>query len=552
MPAQLPADIERKLEYVKASGDQWMARCPCHMDNQASLALKMVGDQLLVRCHAGCDSIAILAELGWRGPDRGGSTAEWTPKGDATAVYTYVDAHGQVIYEVLRTADKDFSQRRPDPSKPKGWAWNLQGVSRLPYRLPDLIAAVDDGKTIYIVEGEKDVETMFAHGFVATCNSGGAGKWVAEFGEYMAGAKVIIIADKDDPGRKHAREVAQSLDGKATEVWIMEAPDPHKDVSNLLQSGGTIRDLEITTRPEFAPKVQLAETFRQLHDSDDPPYDWLVEGLLERCDRLILTGFEGHGKSMLIRQLAVGFSVGLHPFTSVEIEPIKVLYVDCENTRRQTRRNTRGMDRFVNAKGKRAQTENLRILYRGDMNLLDMDDVAWLNERVTAHAPDLLIIGPLYKLHIDSPNDETVARQIVGALDQVRLRHQVAIITEAHAGHGEWGKNRSTRPAGSSLYMRWPEFGMGLKPEDEQPDPNTVTEMQLVAWRGARDEREWPRKLSRGPAGADSWPWVVPMALGAQRAPMPEVIQDEVQPDPEEIQGELDWGVETDDVQDAS
>ena len=57
-------------------------------------------------------------------------------------------------------------------------------------------------EVIYICEGEKDVEALERAGCAATCNAGGAGKWRPEYSEALAGANVIIVADRDEPGRK--------------------------------------------------------------------------------------------------------------------------------------------------------------------------------------------------------------------------------------------------------------------------------------------------------------------------------------------------------------
>ena len=154
------------------------------------------------------------------------------------AVYDYCDADGQLIYQVVREEPKDFRQRRPDPDNPGAWIRNIQGVTRLPYRLPELWAAVHD--TVFICEGEKDVDALTAHGFVSTCNSGGAGKWKRELNQHFSRKSVLILPDNDEPGLKHAQQVAENLYGIAREVRIVNLPGlPEKgDVSDWLDAGG--------------------------------------------------------------------------------------------------------------------------------------------------------------------------------------------------------------------------------------------------------------------------------------------------------------------------
>jgi hypothetical protein len=168
-------------------------------------------------------------------------TETWTPHGPAIAVYPYVDESGVVLFEVCRTADKQFPQRRPDPTAKSGYTWNLDGVRRVPYRLPQLLKGVATGRGICAVEGERDVLSLEALGLVATTNPGGAGKWRSEFSPHFKGATVYILPDNDVVGRKHAEQVAQMLFGVAKEIRVVPLPGlkEHGDVSDWLASGGT-------------------------------------------------------------------------------------------------------------------------------------------------------------------------------------------------------------------------------------------------------------------------------------------------------------------------
>ena len=91
------------------------------------------------------------------------------------ASYDYTDEFGTLLFQVVRLAPKTFRQRRPDGKG--GWIWNLEGVTRVLYRLPDLMEALALERRVFVVEGEKDVESLARLGIVATCNPGGAGKW---------------------------------------------------------------------------------------------------------------------------------------------------------------------------------------------------------------------------------------------------------------------------------------------------------------------------------------------------------------------------------------
>src|SRR5262249_4404142 len=146
-----------------------------------------------------------------------------------------------------------------------------------------------------------------------------------------------------------------------------------------------------------------------------------------------------------------------------------------------------------------------RIIHRPEaIDLSREEESLWLLERVTAHKPDLLVIGPLYKLHALDINEELAARAIVTILDRARGQADCAVIVEGHAPHAEEGRNRTLRPVGSSLFMRWPEFGYGIREaQGTKERPSSRRRVDVVAWRGPREEREWPRQLTWGRDGVD-------------------------------------------------
>jgi hypothetical protein len=247
----------------------------------------------------------------------------------------------------------------------------------------------------------------------------------------------------------------------------------------------------------------------------DDAHRWLVPDLLERTDRLILTGFEGHGKSYLLAQFALTIAAGLHPFTGESLPSAadghRVLIFDVENSRRQLRR------RYLRIKGwvdlLRAQhgldpidwTKNVRIISRPEgVDLSAPRELARIEANCRAVEPDLVVAGPLYKMTDADIQDEVACKALCVTLDRLRIRYDFTLICEAHAGHatGEGGK-RKVRPIGSSLLLRWPEFGYGVAPHEDHDKEEHPSLVNVVAWRGARDERLWPRVLRHG----ERLPW---------------------------------------------
>lgn len=266
-----------------------------------------------------------------------------------------------------------------------------------------------------------------------------------------------------------------------------------------------IAHAETAFRPVDAqPPMSLADLLAE----EDEPYDWLVPGLLERTDRLILTGFEGTGKSYLLAQFALCVAAGLHPFTG---EPLpdgeyRTLVFDCENSKKQMRRRYRRIAAQVDQlRGKYDMppvdwSTAVRIVSRPEgVALTEPRELARIEQNVALTAPDLVVAGPLYKMSKLNVQEEQAAKELCDTLDMLRVRHQFTLIAEAHAGHAnDGGGNRRVRPIGSSLFLRWPEFGFGIAPHRDSAAEEHPSLVEVKHWRGARDERHWPRLLRHG------------------------------------------------------
>lgn len=250
----------------------YQARCPAHDDRKASLCLSegQTG-RILVKCQAGCGAKDVTGALGLTMKDlfaNGNGKPGGAGRGarcNIVATYDYRDEAGTLLFQSVRLDPKDFRQRHPDAAGKDGWTWNMKGVRLVLYRLPELLATVKAGETVFIVEGEKDVAALVAQGFAATCNAGGAGKWRAEYREPFAGCQAAaIFADKDEPGRKHALDVAGKLRDVVKSVKVLELPDVAgvrvKDAADFFAAGGTaeqVREL-VRAAPEYAAQVAAA------------------------------------------------------------------------------------------------------------------------------------------------------------------------------------------------------------------------------------------------------------------------------------------------------
>jgi hypothetical protein len=271
----------------RSSGKGWCARCPAHDDREPSLSISEGDDgRVLLACHAGCDVSQVAASLGVNlsalfpsaNGDRRGSRI--------LATYDYRDEMGELLFQVVRSEPKAFKQRRPD--RHGGWIWSLDGVRRVLYRLPELVEAIEAGRWIFIVEGEKAADRLAAEGLAATCSPGGAGKWRSDYTRFFAEAHVVVLADNDVAGRTHALTIASHLHGQVQSLKLIELPElPEKgDVVDWLEVGSRSEELM-----EFVLKAPKWSDFPPLcgkHGEDSGEDAGLLDVLLDRFQRYVV------------------------------------------------------------------------------------------------------------------------------------------------------------------------------------------------------------------------------------------------------------------------
>jgi len=316
MPSEAVKRLLAKLPDAKRSGKGWVARCPAHDDHRASLSIAEGDDsRALVRCHAGCDIKNVVAAMELTMADLmpkqqvGFKQRLNTPSKRIVATYPYTDENGALLFEVIRYEPKDFRQRRPDGKG--GYAWNMKGVRRVLYRLPDIIAAGLDS-FIFIVEGEKDADRLAAEGLIPTTCPGGAGKWSKVDDTPLHGRHVVIIPDNDKAGLKHAQQVAAALHGKAASVRIVNLSGLSEkgDVSDWLDAGGDSEELVrlAENTPQWTPntpdqKIEKDNTRRLLMRRGDTIDDASTRYLWHRRITLgsinVIFSRPGRGKSTL-------------------------------------------------------------------------------------------------------------------------------------------------------------------------------------------------------------------------------------------------------------
>lgn len=301
-------------------------------------------------------------------------------------------------------------------------------------------------------------------------------------------------------GARHARTVRAASMRRLLAAVGDELRDPDADpaevIAHVQSKLAAIRDLAPGGR---RPVTWLGDVMNV--PEEDDAYDWLIPDLLERGDRLMLTAFEGKGKSMLLRQMGICAAAGVHPFQFHQINPCRVLFIDAENTQRQWRRSSRKVVELARLYGHRDPSGFMAVENVGAMDLTKPDDMGLIHAWMDEAKPDLVVIGPLYRMTRGGLNKDEDVEPVLRALDTIRDRG-VAMLIELHSGHGrDQSGSRDLRPRGSSALLGWPEFGLGLR-ENKTQGWNAPT-YSLVRWRGDRDRRQWPTLRRDG----TTWPW---------------------------------------------
>lgn len=388
------SELLSRLDGIVKTANGWDARCPCRNDDSnPSLSIHEKQDgALLLHCHrgGGCSVPEIVQAVGLLmkdllpPKDRNTSFDSYEPrpfekkvsvpkvskvKLQVVATYDYVSESGELLFQKVRYVDEDgkktFRQRKPDGNG--GYTYSLGDTPKVLYKLPQIMAAKSKNESIFVVEGEKDVNTLIALEACATTMPGGAGKWLQIHTDALAGATVDVIADNDEPGRKHAVLVMEALRGAGCDVqgWICPTG---KDITDFITAGGSTSELvpfepndsdnlpltdasvddsanDESNQEEFEeiPQTQTEVAISKLRDllentkltptalinrasllvssalstslvtegrlvnwqdfvgeSDDDTYDWLIPGLLERRERVIVVAAEGVGKRATI------------------------------------------------------------------------------------------------------------------------------------------------------------------------------------------------------------------------------------------------------------
>lgn len=519
IPDKVVAALER-LGPTEQRRGEIIAICPVHDDHRPSLRVRMGNSGgVIFHCDpCGTGNFAdIVAGLGLEPVDVMPAETERRPgRPEVVATYTYTDHNGTPVHRKLRYEpgfegrDKSFMQQHL--AQDGTWQRGLpsEQFQRYLYNFPAVLEAVQANTMVWIVEGEKDADAHIARGNVATTTTnGGKEGWDNRYSLYFRGATVTVVADADETGRERARRVKEALTKPGIEaaVRIVEAAAGNDSYDHYVH-GKTDEDWLVTSPfPKKPPRDTW--TIGEYLERPKTTTPFVIPDLLKRRERLMIIGAEGEGKSLMIRQIAIQTAAGIGPFSGQPFDPMKVLLIDAENEHEDVIESYEHMVGLSVRLGRAIDPAQLVIteaIHRGGTKINTPSGRAWLLERVEAHQPDLVCIGPLYKVVAGTLIKDEIALEITDTIDSVRDVCGSAVIVEHHPPlrQGQ-DQSREIRAFGSSVLVRWPNFSFGLEADADEEDP-------IYNWtptRGSRSRgRPWPERLRHGNPGAFEWPWV--------------------------------------------
>ena len=241
---------------------------------------------------------------------------------------------------------------------------------------------------------------------------------------------------------------------------------------------------------------QEALTILELSDMAESIAPVVIPGLCNRDYRTIVVAEEGAGKSLLLRVIAQSTAQGIHPFSHRQIEPKRTLVVDLENPAQAILDTSMDFEMMLMGRSPDYDPERFRIWRKpGGINIRRLADRAALQREIAFHRPELVCIGPIYKMYQRKGGEsyEDSADEAMSVLDDLRTKYEFALYMEHHAAKGKSGEGRDLAPMGSQRWMAWPEIGISLYKDKQDP-----TSFDVKRFRGDRlSGVRWPDRLVR-------------------------------------------------------
>ena len=497
------SEVASRLTKAKKTGKGFNALCPAHDDKAPSLSVSEGSDgKILLKCFTGCSTGSILEKIGLEMKDlfpdndtpivRFNSNSRTAPKAAKVidTVYSYTDADGAILYENVRYQPKDFRQRRPDGSG--GYIHNLDGINRVPYRLPELIDAIKSGiDEIWLTEGEKDADNLRLLGFTATSFK----NWTQSLNPYIKSAHAVLFRDHDKAGLKQANDAARIIAEVAKSVKVIDLfdgeplPDKHgQDVSDWIDarrgealdnetiaerlgilvdgSGNWQDELDAGANVNGSGlEIEFLSTVTALEIS------WLAKPLMPFGFFTLLDGIEGIGKTFAMLDIAKRLTLGLAmPFSGEKHDPANALFLSVEDSPEYILK-----PRFEKMQG---DCSRLAIL-RGHFDFSDAGFVD-LERTIIGHNIKFVLIDPLFSFtgRADINNTSDV-RPITDRLNRIAARYGIAIVGIRHINKSKGFGDARNAGAHSVAWLQGCRSGLIVGHDAEDKSKRGIAQHKL-------------------------------------------------------------------------
>lgn len=468
-------EVLAKFGPAKRHGKEYRVRCPVHGDEQPSLDISQGETGAIVfQCRsAQCSTAEILTAVGltWADVSPGRTEAPRNghrrrTNGTWEHIHDYADIHGELRYQVLRNGTgggKDIKQRRPNGKG--GWIYNTDGVTPIPYRLPQLI----DVTRVFIAEGELKADCLWSLGLPGTCNSGGAKHWhPSDTAALVAtGAKeAIILPDNDEAGRAHAAMVMAALEpaGIATRVITLPGLGHKQDIVDWVRAGHTREEFDALLTPGLDPTYlsDAADVVREGRHIAEVGINYVVDGMIPGYGMLgLLVAYAKVGKTTMGQALAAAVAMG-RPFLERATTRAKTLIIAAEDPPEYTAYLARVLE----------IEPGWLTFYRAPLRLTS-EGLTLIAQTIAKDHYGLVLIASWQSVIrglVKDENDNAGAVMVVEAVKAVTRNTGIPWLIDAHAGKGEDQQDDAdpskamrgaSGAAGAADYTLWLRYANG-------------------------------------------------------------------------------------------
>jgi RecA-family ATPase len=452
----------------------------------------------LIRHREGCDKAGAFRWLEAKGLKE---ATRFAPRGTGNrtngpdrrlqpqrAFYDYCDEDGATLFRVERRgkdAVPPFLQHGPDGNGGFHAARGcMQGVRRVLYRLPELLAA-DPNAIVFVCEGEKDANRLADAGLIATTNPGGAGKFIADFAPALTGRRVIVLQDNDEAGANHVAAVLDVVRATAASAASLLLPGlpPKGDVSDWLANGGSAFELKrLAEKMLHKPVDTFAIADLSAWAQHEPePKSFRMAGIIPECEVTLFTGPGGTNKSTFGLQLCAASAAG-KSMLGIAVQPGPALYVTAEDDDRENHWRLRkiahaigttldGLARKLSVVSLRGRLNNELATFDAEGKLRPAPAFALLRATIEQTGAKLIVLDNVGHLYIGNENDRGQVTGFINLLYQLCRELGVTIVLIGHpnkAGDSYSGSTAWLNAVRSQIVLQRPEDGF-------DPDARVLT-----------------------------------------------------------------------------